>query len=175
VIQNSPDRSGLTEGELASGWHIRTAVAADIPVLVALRRLMFVEMGYRDETGLSRMAEASTRYMEQELPSGEFRAWVAEAGAERRAVASIGLVIHRAPPTVRNLAGREGYIMNLVTLPEWRRQGIATALLRVVLDTLRAEGTPVAALHASAAGRAMYERVGFAATNEMRLRLESGG
>lgn len=153
-------------------WRIRPAVAVDIPALVALRRLMFVDMGVQDESALDRMGEASTRYMEAALPSGEFRAWVAVGAQDREVVSSAGVVIHCAPPSVRNLAGRTGYIMNLATLPQWRRQGIATALLRTVLDTLRAEGVPVASLHAAAAGRSIYEREGFAATNEMRLQLE---
>jgi ribosomal protein S18 acetylase RimI-like enzyme len=132
---------------------------------------MFAAMGHQDGAALDRMAEASTRYMERALPAGEFRAWVVEAGPEWQVIACGGLVIRSAPPSVRNLAGREGYIMNLVTLPAWQRQGIATAVLRTMLDALRAEGVPMASLHASRAGRALYEREGFQASNEMRLAL----
>ena len=155
----------------ASAWRMRPAVASDIPALVALRRFMFAAMGHQDEAALDRMAEASTCYMERALPAGEFRAWVVEAGPEGQVIACGGLVIRSAPPSVRNLAGREGYIMNLVTLPAWQRRGIATALLHAMLDALRAEGGPLASLHATAAGRAIYEREGFQTSNEMRLGL----
>ena len=89
-------------------------------------------------------------------------------------IASIGLVVHSVPPGPSNPVGKVGYIMNLVTLPDWRRQGIARALLTHVLDVLRAEGVPIASLHASSDGRTLYEELGFEirdALPEMVLRL----
>ena len=46
---------------------------------------------------------------------------------------------------------------------------MATAIVRVILDYLRELGIPVATLHASDAGRPVYEKLGFKPTNEMRL------
>jgi GNAT superfamily N-acetyltransferase len=86
-------------------------------------------------------------------------------------VASGGLVIHTVPPTVHDLSGQEGYIMNMYTLPPWRGRGLATAILRVILDYLRARGVGMATLRASTAGRPIYERERFQPTNEMRLQL----
>lgn len=151
----------------AVAWHIRPATTADIPDLIALRRLMFESMGYRDEAALERMSTASTHYMAETLPTGEIRAWVAEANGQ--VVAGGAIVIHSAPPTIRNLDGREGYIMNVATLPQWRCQGIATALLHVMLDALRAADITAVSLHASEEGRPIYVRAGFWASNEMRL------
>jgi ribosomal protein S18 acetylase RimI-like enzyme len=89
-------------------------------------------------------------------------------------VASIGLVVHSVPPSPFNRVGREGYIMNLVTLPPLRRRGIARALLSHVIEVLRAEGVPVASLHATSDGRELYEELGFVLNEElpeMRLSL----
>jgi ribosomal protein S18 acetylase RimI-like enzyme len=89
-------------------------------------------------------------------------------------IASIGLVVHSVPPSPANLVGKVGYFMNLVTLPEWRRRGVARALLTHVLDVLRTEGVPIATLHASVDGRSLYEDLGFQlrdAVPEMTLRL----
>ena len=89
-------------------------------------------------------------------------------------VASIGLVVHSVPPSPFNRVGREGYIMNLVTLPPWRRRGIARALLSHVIEVLRAEGVPIASLHATSDGRELYEELGFVLNEElpeMRLSL----
>jgi ribosomal protein S18 acetylase RimI-like enzyme len=93
---------------------------------------------------------------------------------EGELIASIGLVVHSVPPGPSNPVGKAGYIMNLVTLPAWRRRGIARALLQHVLNVLRAEGVPVASLHASSDGHGLYEDLGFAVRDdlpEMRLRL----
>jgi ribosomal protein S18 acetylase RimI-like enzyme len=93
---------------------------------------------------------------------------------EGEPIASIGLVVHSVPPSPFNRVGREGYIMNLVTLPAWRRRGIARALLSHVIEVLRAEAVPVVSLHATSDGRELYEELGFVLKGEipeMRLSL----
>ena len=152
------------------GWRIRPASVEDCEALVALRRALFQEMGYGDEDLLDRVADASDRYFAMAMPRGEFRAWVAETGGE--VVASGGLVFHAGPPTATNLEGTEGYIMNVYTRPGWRRRGIATAILHAILDDLRGQGIPLASLHATPVGQAIYERAGFQPSPEMRLLLE---
>ena len=164
---NKDDSRELTQ---ACRWQVRPAGKADIEALVALRRALFHDIGYRDEAVLERVAQVSAAYFATALPQGEFRAWVAEV--EGQIVASGGLVIHCAPPTARNLRGREGYIMNMYTRPEWRRQGIATAILQAILEHLRAQEITLVSLHASPDGRGIYERHGFEPTNEMRLHLD---
>lgn len=151
------------------GYRIRNATAKDIPELVALRREMFQTMGYSDPSVLDRVASASGDYFERTLPKGDFRAWVVQV--DDAVVAGIGLVIHSVPPTPHNLLGKEGYIMNLVTRPAWRRQGIGTALLQTVLDTLRAEGIPVVSLHATSEGQGIYKAAGFESSDEWVGRL----
>ena len=154
-------------------WQVRPAEQADIEALVALRRALFHDIGYQDEAVLERVAQVSAAYFATALPQGEFRAWVAEADGQ--VVAGGGLVIHCGPPTARNLRGREGYIMNMYTRPEWRRQGIATAILRAILEHLQAQDITLVSLHASPDGQGIYERHGFEPTNEMRLHLERQG
>ena len=148
--------------EVVSGnrhYIIRPATVGDIDALIDLRLTMFRAMGFDDDTLLERVSVACYTYFEQHLPTSLFRAWVAEAKSDM--VASIGLVMHSIPPSPRNLVGLEGYIMNLVTLPGWRHQGIARALLDHVLEVLREEGIPVISLHTSADGCQLYESLGF--------------
>lgn len=154
----------------AARWPVRPASEADIETLVALRRALFQDMGCRDEALLDRMAQASARYFAIALPTGEFRAWVSEAGEE--VVACGGLVIHSVPPTTQNLGGQEGYIMNMYTRPAWRHRGIGIAILRAILDHLRAQGISLVSLHATRDGRQLYARHGFESTSEMRLHLK---
>jgi GNAT superfamily N-acetyltransferase len=155
---------------MSEQYTIRSATEADIPALVSLRRALFKSMGYQ-EPALTRVAQASSRYFATAIPQGEFRAWVAEADSET--VASGGLVIHAIPPTTYNLAGREGYIMNMYTRPEWRRQGIGAAILQAMLDYLREHDISLVSLHATPDGRRLYAQYGFEPTNEMRLHFET--
>jgi ribosomal protein S18 acetylase RimI-like enzyme len=177
-------------------WTIRQATAGELERLVDLRLAMFDAMGLLDEENRERIRCDCRTYFEATLPSEEFRVWVAvvfgadsvgtgavagfgQAGTcggrsiasdevdEGELIASIGLVVHSVPPSPFNRVGKEGYIMNLVTLPPWRRRGIARALLSHVLDVLRSEGVPVATLHASRDGWNLYEELGFAVKDEL--------
>lgn len=154
-------------------WTIREGRVEEVDRLVALRCAMFEGMGQDDPEVLGRVAEASRKYFLENMPTGLFRVWVVEIDGEL--VGSVGLVVHSVPPGPSNTAGKVGYIMNLVTLPAWRRRGIARALLQHALDVLRAEGVPVASLHASSDGRGLYEELGFAVREELpEMRLPLG-
>ncbi len=181
-------------------WTIREGRVEEVERLVALRRAMFEGMGIDDPKTLDRVADASLEYFKEQIPAGVFRVWVAVASGadtggvtgsgqtgtcegesiapiepgEGEPIASIGLVVHSVPPGPSNSIGKVGYIMNLVTLPPWRRRGIARALFEHVVEVLRSEGVPIASLHASSDGRSLYEDLGFEvrdALPEMRLRL----
>jgi GNAT superfamily N-acetyltransferase len=153
-----------------ASWTVRRASTADIPGLLALRRELFQSMGWQGESELAAMESACRRYFESAIPDGRFHGWVAES--DGRPVATAGLVVHEVPPTARNPSGREGYVMNMFTRPEWRRRGIARALLHAVLDFLREQGIAQVSLHATADGRPLYEQAGFADSHEMRFRLD---
>ena len=58
--------------------------------------------------------------------------------------------------------------VNVYTEPQWRCQGIARALMKVLMEWAAAQGADRVVLHASAAGRPLYVSLGFEPTNEMR-------
>jgi GNAT superfamily N-acetyltransferase len=68
--------------------------------------------------------------------------------------------------------GRRAMILNVYTEPEFRRLGVARRIMQTILDWIRARGLRSANLHASHEGRVLYEKLGFVATNEMRLRFD---
>jgi predicted GNAT family acetyltransferase len=63
-------------------------------------------------------------------------------------------------------------IFNVYTEPEVRQQGVAHELMLLMIGWLREQGFRSVVLHASDAGRHLYETLGFQPTNEMRLRLD---
>jgi GNAT superfamily N-acetyltransferase len=73
------------------------------------------------------------------------------------------------PPHVIGSGARRGNVLNVYVRPERRRRGIARALVETALEWTRANGVDCVILHASDAGRTLYESLGFTATNEMRL------
>jgi GNAT superfamily N-acetyltransferase len=153
---------------------IRQATVADVPDLVRLRRMMFESMGCDDAAQLDGADAAAAAYFAEAIPAGSFHGWLAVASTGM-VVSSGGMVIDQHPPGPSNLSGQIGYIMNLVTIPRYRRRGIARRIMQAMLKWLAEQGIQQGALHATEVGRPLYRELGFVDSNEMQLRLEAGG
>ncbi len=152
---------------------VRQAGTADIPVLARHRAAMFRDMGHLLPDQEQPLADATAAYLHEALPRGEYVAWLAE-DATATVVGGVGAqlrpILPRPRPGEPGLElGPEAIVLNVYVVPAWRRRGIAEALMRTLLDALNARGVRRIVLHASEQGRRLYERLGFAATNEMRL------
>jgi len=150
--------------------NIRGANAQDLAHLVRHRRAMFEEMGYRDHAVLAQVEKSSQEYFSQALRSGAYRAWLAE-DADARIVAGGGIVIADWPGYPGETLAKRAWILNMYTEPEARHRGVAKQILETLLDWCRAEGFSAVSLHASSAGRPLYQSFGFQPTNEMRITL----
>ncbi|NLS95423.1 MAG: GNAT family N-acetyltransferase [Planctomycetaceae bacterium] len=141
-------------------WSIRPATINDIDSLVDFRVRFLEEIGY----GGDGVAEAVRDYLLAALPRGEFVAWLAEEDSQ--IVATGGLVFQQKAPHAKNLSGREGFVLNMYTLPAWRGRGIATALMRTIVRHVGSQGIPCIRLHTSKDGVGIYTRLGFRADSE---------
>jgi ribosomal protein S18 acetylase RimI-like enzyme len=150
---------------------VRRATLDDVDDLVRLRVALLREMGALVDADDAPLAKAIRRYLVADLPLGRFIAWVgtSEDGA---VIACGGLVYLQKPPSPGNHSGREAYIMNMYTAPEWRGRGLATRLFDALMGDAREAGARLVRLHATKDGQALYERGGFRLVgNEMALRL----
>jgi GNAT superfamily N-acetyltransferase len=154
---------------LPEGYSVRLASADDIGTLVAHRRAMFVDMGYRDEAALDAMAAKCHGWLLARMERGEYLAWVVVAG-DGAIVAGAGLWIMEWPPHMIG-NGPRGNILNVYTAVEHRRRGLAGELMKAAIAWCRGNGVDVVVLHSSADGRRLYESMGFVGTNEMRIQL----
>lgn len=150
---------------------IRPAAAGDAETLVAQRRAMFFEMGYRDEAALNAMTAGFRPWLREKMAAGEYLAWVA-AAPDGKIVAGAGLWLMDWPPHMIGPGARRGNILNVYTDAASRRRGLARRLMETALEWCRVHGIRAVILHASDDGRALYEKLGFQPTNEMRLLLE---
>ena len=154
---------------LPEGFAIRRASSEDIETLVAHRRAMFVDMGYRDEAALNAMAARCHPWLLAKMSRGEYLAWLATA-PDGSIAAGAGLWLMDWIPHMIG-SGSRGNILNVYTEVAFRRRGLAGELMKAAVDWCRSNGVDVVVLHASPDGRGLYEAMGFAGTNEMRLRL----
>jgi GNAT superfamily N-acetyltransferase len=63
------------------------------------------------------------------------------------------------------------YLMSMYTEKRFRRKGVARLIVKAALKWSQEQGYDRMVLHASEEGRPVYEGLGFAQTNEMRLKL----
>ena len=155
---------------LPDGFTIRRASEEEIGTLVAHRRSMFRDMGHTDEAAMDRMAEKCKPWLLEKMKSGEYLAWLA-VDAEGTIAAGAGLWLMDWIPHLIGKSQRRGNIINVYTERKFRRRGLARRLMDTAVNWCRENGIDTVILHASDEGRGLYESMGFAATNEMRIRL----
>lgn len=150
----------------------RRADAADLDVLARHRVQMFAEMGFASDDGFAALAAASRAWFAGALARGVYLGWlIAPAGGPGTIAAGAGMLLLDWPPSPRDAGTVRAYVLNVYTEPAHRGRGLATDATNAALDEARRRGIRVVTLHASDDGRAIYERLGFEETNEMRLLL----
>jgi GNAT superfamily N-acetyltransferase len=159
--------SGLTE---EVEMLIREATVADLATIMRHRRAMFSDLGFCDEAALDAMEATSAPFIKAGLKKGSYQTWLAEA--KGIVVAGGGLVIVGHPSAPNDTNPRRAWILNMYTEPEYRYRGFAKAIVETIVGWCRSLGFPSVSLHASDAGRHLYEILGFVPTNEMRLLLK---
>ena len=139
---------------------VREALTADIPALVNLRMGLFCEVGELEKPDADpALWLATSAYFSAAEADGSARSWVVEVDDELVACGTLALFVR--PPYPGNLAGCEAYLLNMYTLPAWRKRGMASALLDVMVAYAREQQLGKLWLHASEEGRPLYERLGF--------------
>jgi GNAT superfamily N-acetyltransferase len=143
------------------------AVAGDAAVIAQHRVEMFRAMGITGPA-LDTVEAASRARLVEQLASGEYLGWLVEHDGVP--IAGAGVLLHQYYPSVGNLRGRPtAYILNVFTDPAHRRRGLARWLVEAILAWCATNDIPRVSLHASEAGRSVYEQLGFVSTNELRM------
>lgn len=149
-------------------YTIRDATPNDAAVITAHRRAMFKDMKSADADQLDWMVREYEPWVREALISGKYRGWLALDG-EGNIVAGAGLALIDWPPNDLGKLLFRPVAMNVYTLPQHRRKGLARRLMGAMVAWCRENDIPYLSLSASADGRPLYESMGFRATNEMHL------
>jgi GNAT superfamily N-acetyltransferase len=153
---------------------IRPATLEDRAVIGHHRAAMFVEMGKLAPSLAPILIEATSRFLETAIPEGTYVGWLLTPRTDPQVVlAGAGVQIRALMPRPHQhgdalLSGRQALIVNVFVERVARRRGLARSLMAHVLAWTRDEGITSVVLHASDAGRRLYEDLGFIATNEMQ-------
>jgi GNAT superfamily N-acetyltransferase len=147
-------------------YTLRPATIADLDTLVRHRYAMWHDMG-RDPKLLAIMEPAAREYFTAEVANGGYLGWLAESDGQ--IIGGAGIVISAWPGNPGSTLAKRAMVLNMYVERDYRRRGIARALMETVIAWCKAQGFSAVGLHASDEGRPLYESMGFQPTNEMRL------
>lgn len=154
----------------------RRAELKDVEIL-AEHRIIFIHGIFNLEVTekTEQLRKELIEYFRQAIPNKIFIAWLAEY--ENSIIATSGLAIWQAPLTYSGLGkkGRRGDILNMYTLPEYRKQGIASVLLDKLIEDAKELNLEYVGLHATDDGIGIYKNKGFKEPSypELQLRLNN--
>lgn len=137
----------------------RTADINDIDTLVQMR-LAYVSADYgeidtKTETALRTQLE---EYFPAHLNKDIFGFLCFDG---EKAVSMVILYIMDKPAFVTTPSGRTGTLLSVVTLPEYRKRGIAGKLVGMALEKAKQLGADFVELQATADGEPLYRKIGF--------------
>lgn len=123
-----------------------------------------------EDTDMTLVAKESYFYYKEALSGSEHVAYLVFDG--KTFAATGGISFYRVMPTYHNPSGKKAYIMNMYTVPKYRRKGIALNTLDLLVQEARKRNITYISLEATASGLPLYKRYGFACLdNEMVLPL----
>lgn len=145
------------------------ATQGDIHTLVNNRILFALELsGDQDKNLVQLLREQMTSYFSNATGDHSCISFIAHCDGK---VAGIGSVHFRQMPgNFKNPSGKWGYIMNMYTIPEFRRKGICKHILNLLVEEGRKYGVTAFELHATEAGEKVYIQEGFIQHKEPTLR-----
>lgn len=147
----------------------KRALPEDIDILTKTRiEVLRAANQLSDETDMSGVERESRNYYRRALRDGSHIAYLVFDG--KCFVGAGGVSFFQVMPTYHNPSGNKAYIMNMYTNPAYRRKGIATKILDMLVHDIKNKGITAISLEATDMGRPLYEKYGFIKMNhEMEL------
>ncbi len=138
----------------------RKASENDVSRLAELRVKQLIDEGYRPTSDIT---DHLKTYYASSIADGSLICWV---GTDEAAVVATGaLCFYQLPPSFSNPTGRIAYLTNMYTDDAFRRRGIASHLVSLLLKEAEKLAYTSVRLHASDDGRSIYVNAGFVATD----------
>lgn len=112
-----------------------------------------------EDTDMTLVAKESYFYYKDALSGSEHIAYL--VFDDKTFVATGGISFYRVMPTYHNPSGKKAYIMNMYTVPDYRRRGIAIKTLDLLVQEAHKRNITYISLEATVSGLPLYEKYGF--------------
>ena len=146
------------------------ATEEDIKTLVDYRILFALELsGGKNQEIINGLKNQMQAYFVKATKDNSCISFIARCEG---IVAGIGSVhLREMPGNFKNPSGKWGYIMNMYTLPAYRRKGICKSILHLLVEEGKRIGITAFELHATKDGEFVYRQNGFDEHKEPTLRM----
>ena len=148
---------------------IRKATMADIDLLIKLRMDFIADssMPSIEENVRTQIGSQLADYYAEHIEDGTFIAVLAET--ENTVACVAFLTVTQMPANPYTITGRLGTVLNVFTYPACRRQGIATKVMKRILQEAKKAKVSLVRLSATKAGQPLYESLGFTPSSELGM------
>lgn len=139
---------------------IRKATLDDIESLIRLRvDYLTEEKGSLTQDDESAIRTQLRKYFSKHIPVNTFVGILAEIDGE--IVSTAYLSIFEKPANQAFITGVTGTLFNVLTYPRYRRKGIASKVIKQIVEEARGIGVSCLDLSATSDGKKLYEKFGF--------------
>lgn len=135
--------------------NFRFANSMDIEKIIELRRKLLIEEAAYPEMDISKEFRD---YLNSELNK---RVFVTVAEDNDEIISTSAVIIQKYPPSFGNPQGLRAYVTNVYTEPCYRRKGINTKLLDLLLLEVTKQNISYVWLWSTEKGIPMYKKYGF--------------
>ncbi len=141
----------------------------DLQTIVNLRLIFASEFsGQQTAEAIQKFKKNNQEYLQRSIQNNSFIAYLARHGNEIAGVG--GLVLREQPGNFKNPSGKVGYIFSMYTFPQFRRKGVCSEILKLLLEQAGRMGIVAFELHASEQGEFVYKQNGFEKHSEPTYR-----
>lgn len=141
---------------------IRKAGPDDLDLLMEWRMRVLREVfDLNLDEDIMSLYDSNARYYRKHLRDGSHTACFACLSGTDEIIGCGGICYQDEMPSPDNHSGKNGYLMNIYCLPDYRKHGIGEQVVEFLIDDARTRGTEKIYLESSEMAKNMYRKMGF--------------
>lgn len=150
---------------------IKKASRKDISLILQFRKFLFEESGFSDDFYIGNIKKETIHFYLQQYSKDKMQHFIAY-NSEGKAVCVVGSLIKNDFPYLLFKPGFYGWIVDVYTLPEFRKRGLASRLLNLNVQWIKSKGAnEIQLLAFSKEAIRIYRDAGFEDVNVMKLKI----
>jgi GNAT superfamily N-acetyltransferase len=143
----------------------------DVDILAEHRKKMWLDIHPEYEKEVRATVKGSREWIRDQLSRGSLIGLIVRT-ADGEVAGSGCIWLREEQPRPTNMRLSVPYLMSMYTVRGFRRQGVASLIVKGALKWCREGEYDEIVLHASREGRLVYEGLGFEPSNEMKFKFQ---